>query len=267
MAEVSMGDTNRTIIGIFVALVVIIVVAFGWWYLSRDRNEEPVQTIVEYTPTPVPEPTPTLEERLSSRLSGTTLATSDAVIRELAADISSHPRLAAWLVNEDLIRRFVASVDNIASGISPRSHLEFLRPREGFEVEEQADGALIIEPDTYRRYDLVAEVFASLDTDGTVAVYRELEPLIDDAYAEIGPAGSDFDQRLDAAFDQLLSVPVLEGPAEVEQLIVTYAWADDQLEALSGAQRHFLRMGPENVTVIQGKLEELRTALAAQSGE
>jgi hypothetical protein len=262
-----MGDTNRTIIGIFVALVVIIVVAFGWWYLSRDRIEEPVQTIAEQTPTLVPEPTPTLEERLSSRLSGTTLATSDAVVRELVAEVSSHPKLAVWLVNEDLIRRFVASVDNIASGISPRAHLDFLRPREGFEVEEQSDGALIIEPENYGRYDVVAQVFASLDTEGTVALYRELDPLIDEAYAEIGPAGADFDDRLDAAFNQLLSVPVLEGPAEVEQLIVTYAWADDQLEALSGAQRHFLRMGPDNVALIQGKLEELRSVMAAQPEE
>jgi hypothetical protein len=258
-----MGETNRTIIGIFVALVVIIIVAFGWWYLGRDKVDETVQTVVENTPTPVPEPTPTLEERLSSRLSGTTLATSDAVVRELAAEISSHPKLAAWLVNEDLIRRFVASVDNIASGISPRAHLDFLRPREGFEVEEEADGTLIIEPDSYDRYDLVAQVFASLDTNGTVALYHELEPLIDEAYAEIGPAGADFNDRLDAAFDQLLSVPVLEGPAEVKQLIVTYAWADDQLEALSDAQRHLLRMGPENVTMIQAKLGELRAALAA----
>jgi hypothetical protein len=258
-----MGESNRTIIGIFVALVVIIVVAFGWWYLSREKVDETVQTVVESTPTPVTEPTPTLDERLSSRLSGTTLATSDAVVRELAAGISSHPKLAAWLVHEDLIRRFVASVDNIASGVSPRAHLEFLRPREGFEVEEQPDGTLIIEPEAYSRYDLVAQVFSSLDTDGTVALYRELKPLIDEAYAEIGPAGADFDDRLDAAFDQLLSVPVVEGPPEVKQLIVTYAWADDRLEALSDAQRHFLRMGPENVRMIQAKLGELRAALAA----
>jgi hypothetical protein len=215
----------------------------------------------------VPEPTPTLEERLSSRLSGTTLATSDAVVRELAAEISSHPKLAAWLVNEDLIRRFVASVDNIASGVSPQAHLDFLRPKEGFEVDERRNGVLVIEPDSYGRYDLVAQVFASLDTEGTVALYRELEPLIDEAYAEIGPAGADFDDRLNRAFDLLLAVPVLEGDAEVEQLIVTYAWADDELESLAAAQRHFLRMGPDNVSLIQGKLGEFRAALTASAGE
>ena len=259
-----MGEDNRTIIGIFVALVVIIAAVFGWWYLNRDGVEETKETAVAATPTAVPEPTPTLEERLSSRLSGTTLSTSDGVVRDLAAEISSHPSLAAWLVNEDLVRRFVASVDNIAAGISPQAHLDFLRPKEGFEVDEQRNGVLVIEPDSYARYDLVSLVFSSLDTEGTVALFRELEPLIDDAYAEIGPANADFDDRLDAAYDQLLAVPVLEGQAEVEQLILTYAWADDELETLSGVQRHFLRMGPDNVSSIQGKLGELRAALAAE---
>jgi hypothetical protein len=186
------------------------------------------------------------------------------VVRELVSEISSHPKLAAWLVNEDLVRRFVASVDNIASGVSPRAHLDFLRPKEGFEVDQRRNGVLVIETDSYGRYDLVAQVFTSLDTEGTVALYRELKPLVDEAYAEIGPADAKFDDRLDRAFDRLLAVPVLEGPAEVEQLIVTYVWADDELEALSGAQRHFLRMGPENVSLIQAKLGELRAALADQ---
>jgi len=262
-----MAAENRMIIGIFVALVVILAAVFGWWYLGRDSVDETQQTVVAATPTPVPEPTPTLEERLSNRLSGTTLATSDIVVRELVSEISSNPKLAAWLVNEDLVRRFVASVDNIASGVSPQAHLDFLRPKEGFEVDQRRNGVLVIEADSYGRYDVVAQVFASLDTEGTVALYRELEPLIDEAYAEIGPANANFSDRLDRAFDLLLAVPVLEEPAQVEQLVVTYAWADDKLEALSGAQRHFLRMGPENVSLVQDKLGELRAALAAPAGE
>jgi hypothetical protein len=262
-----MAEQNRTIIGIFVVLVVILLGALGWWLLGRDAGDETVETMIEVTPTPVPEPTPTLEERLSGRLSGTTLATSDAVVRELVEEISSNPKLAAWLVNEDLIRRFVASIDNIASGVSPQSHLEFLRPRQSFDVDERSGGRLVIEPETYARYDVVAQVFASIDTEGAVTLYRELEPLIDDAYAEIGPANADFDDRLDRAFDLLLAAPVLDESAQVEQLVVTYAWADDEIEALSAAQRHLLRMGPDNVALIQGKLRELRAALAAPTPE
>ena len=257
-----MSDSNRTIIGIFIALVVIVAAAVGWWLLTRDDSPPP-EVIEEPTPAPVPTPTPSLEERLSARLSGTTLSGSDVVVRELAAGLSSNPKLAAWLVNEDLIRRFTASVDNVASGMSPLAHLDFLRPKAAFEVDEKSGGVFVVEPSSYRRYNLAAQVFASLDTKGSVALYRELKPLIDEAYAEIGPSNRRFDGRLEAAFDQLLAVPVLEGPARLNQLVVTYAWADDELEGLSSAQRHLLRMGPDNVSLIQGKLSELRAALAA----
>lgn len=258
-----MAESNRTIIGIFVALLVIVLAAFGWWWFGRDDGGEVVETAAVWTPAPEPTPTPSLEERLSSRLAGTTLSTSDAVVRELAAALSSNPKLVAWLANDDLIRRFTASVDNVAAGVSPKAHFAFLRPKEGFEVDQKSGGILVIEESSYERYDLPALVFASLDTDGTAALYRELKPLIDEAYLEIGPPNRAFDDRLQAAFDQLLAVPVLEGPAEVDQLVVTYSWSDEELEALSGAQRHLLRMGPENVSRIQDKLGQLRAALAA----
>jgi len=261
-----MSESNRTIIGIFVALVVIVAAAVGWWLLTRDDSQPP-EVVVEPTPAPVPTPTPSLEERLSSRLSGTTLGGSDAVVRELVAGLSSNPKLAAWIVNEDLVRRFAASVDNIASGISPLAHLEFLRPKAGFEVDKKSSGGFVIEPSSYRRYNLPAQVFASLDAAGSVALYRELKPLIDEAYGEISPPNRRFDDRLDAAFDQLLAVPVLKGPARVDQLVLTYAWTDDELEGLSAAQRHLLRMGPDNVSLIQGKLGELRAALAGPAQE
>ena len=261
-----MAESNRNMIGIFIALLVIVIVAVVWW-LRPGGGGKPVETVAVVTPAPEPTPTPGLEDRLSLRLSGTTLSTSDAVVRELAAGLSANPKLAAWLVNEDLVRRFVTSVDNIASGVSPQAQLEFLRPAEGFEVVVKGSDVFVVDPSSYDRYDLPARVFASFDTVGTVALYRELKPLIDEAYAEIGPRGRSFDDRLDAAFDQLLAVPVLEGPVRVNQLVVTYAWADEELEQLSSAQRHLLRMGPENVSLVQGKLEELRAALAAPAPE
>jgi hypothetical protein len=258
-----MAENNRTIIGIFVALLIVVIAAFAWWWMGRGSGDQEMQAVVPATPTPAPVPTPSLEERLSAQLSGTTLNTSDAVVRELAAALSANPKLAAWLVNEDLIRRFTAAVDNIAAGKSPASQLEFLRPKQGFKVKKASDGTFVIDPASYQRYDVVAAVVGSLDTAGTVALYRELKPLIDDAYAEISPPGKKFDDRLQAAFDQLLAVPVLDEPQEVKQLVVTYAWSDEEIEGLSAAQRQFLRMGPENVSTIQAKLGEIRAALAA----
>jgi len=258
-----MAESNRTITGIFIALLVIVIVAVIWW-LRPGGGGTPVETVAMATPVPEPTPTPGLEDRLSLRLAGTTLGTSDAVVRELAAGLSANPKLAAWLINEDLVRRYVASIDNIASGVSPKTQLEFLRPADEFEVDVKGGDVFVVDPSSYHRYDLPAQVFASLDTAGTVALYHELKPLVDEAYAEIGPRGRSFDDRLDAAFDQLLAVPVLTGPARVNERVVTYAWADEELEGLSSAQRHLLRMGPKNVSLIQGKLRELKAALAAE---
>jgi hypothetical protein len=42
---------------------------------------------------------------------------------------------------------------------------------------------------------------------------------------------------------------------------VSYAIADETLEALSQAQKQLLRMGPKNVREIQGKIRELAAAL------
>lgn len=46
---------------------------------------------------------------------------------------------------------------------------------------------------------------------------------------------------------------------EVERRTTTYAFAADEHERLSGAQRQLLRMGRENATAVQAKLREIRS--------
>jgi hypothetical protein len=253
-------DANRIAVGVVAFLLAMMLLVWLVFMLPNWGKGEPeTGTMAVSEPAPKPEPTPTLQERLSERLQGTTLSTSDAVIRELTEQLSSRPELASWLVNEDLVRRFVASVENVAEGSSPRQHLEFMAPSRPFEVQERGD-RLIVAPASYDRYDQVAAVIDSLDPEGTVALYRELKPLIDDAFAEIAPPGATFDDRLDEALDELLAVPVLSGDVEVEQKVVTYTYADPRLEGMTAAQRQLLRMGPANVAKIQAKIRELRAA-------
>jgi hypothetical protein len=255
--------TSTTYRNVGIAFAALIVLVGGGFWLSRlvwqdattgDQQPPPLPTT-----TPAP-PTPTLQQRLSERLQGVTLRTSDAVVRELVGELSSHPTLASWLVNDDLVRRFVATTRNVAEGKSPRSHLEFMVPDEPFQVSERA-GGVYIDPATYRRYDLATEVFTSLDVPGTVRLYRELEPLIDEAYREIAPPGASFATTLDTAIDELLAVPVVEGAVEVAPKVLTYTYAEPRLERLSPAQRLLLRTGPDNVRRIQATLRELQVAL------
>jgi len=258
-----MSSSTKTIVAVFVALVLVVAVVYITWI--RPGLEEDVVEIVEVaTPAPELTPTPTLSERLSERLKGTTLRTSDLVVRELVSELSANPKLAAWLANEDLVRRFVAAVDNIGNGISPTTQLGFMRPADTFEVVEKGD-EITIDPQSFARYDLVTQVFVSLDTDGAVALYRELEPLIDDAYGEISPPGSRFSDRLDAAIEHLLEVTPPSGDPQLKRKVVTYVYADESLESLSGAQRQLLRMGPDNVLLIKAKLRDLKAGLQVDS--
>jgi hypothetical protein len=254
-----MSSSTKTYLAVFVVLVLIVASVY-WIWLRPGSSETGEEGTGVPSPTPAPEPTPTLAERLSERLAGTTLKTSDVVVRELISELSANPSLAVWLANEDLIRRFVAAVDNTANGISPTTQLEFMRPEGAFEVIEKGD-RVFIDPDSYARYDLATQVFVSLDNEGTVALYRELEPLIDDAYGEISPPGSRFSDRLDAAIDHLLEVSLPSSEPEIRRKVLTYVYTDESLEALSGAQRQLLRMGPDNVLLIKAKLRELKAAL------
>jgi hypothetical protein len=255
-----MSSTSKINAAVFAVLVLAAAAVYFFWLRPGALDESAEQVVVDPTPVLEPSPTPTLAERLSERLAGTTLRNSDSVVRELVGELSSHPKLMAWLANEDLVRTFVAAVDNVANGISPTSQLGFMRPTGDFKVVEK-EGAIFIDPSSYDRYDLATQVFVSLDTDGTAALYRELEPLIDEAYREISPPGSRFSVRLDAAFDHLLETSPLSGDPRVERKVVTYVYADQALERLSGVQRQLLRMGPDNVLLIKAKLRDLKAAI------
>ena len=184
---------------------------------------------------------------------------SDPFVRELVTQLSSHPQIARWLVTDDLIRRFAAAVANVSLGDSPSPHLGFLAPSEGFAVSE-GEGGVYVAPRSYARYDLFADAFASLDEAGIASLYATLRPLIGGAYRDLG-YDDDFADALALAVERLLEVPALEGRVPVSRLVVTYEYGDPELEGLDAAQRHFLRMGPRNVRMVQDKLRKLAPAL------
>ncbi len=185
---------------------------------------------------------------------------SDELVRELAKELSSHPQLAMWMMSKDLIRKFVAAVDNIAQGHSPRPQIDFFKPEGDFEVIEES-GEYFLDPETYKRYDMVGDVFSSLDTKGCVTLYKKLTPALQEAYQELGYPDAKFDDTLRKAINVLLKVPVVDKNIQVEKKVITYMLVDPELENLSSAQKHLLRMGPDNVRSIQAKLREMSQAL------
>ncbi|OJH37863.1 hypothetical protein BON30_27220 [Cystobacter ferrugineus] len=240
------------------AVVALAIVGYSWWkgrqapaVAPPPPPAAPVDTAPDASIDDVPPPLPPLAE-------------SDARVRELVGLLSSLPELQKWLSStEDLVRRFSSAVSNIAEGQSPRSSLSFMAPVGDFQVIRR-ERRLFIAPESFARYDGVTRVLTSLDTSTSAITYKALRPLIQGAYLEISRPGQRFDQTLSNAIQHMLDTPVPEGDVEVVDAPggVNFNYASEELEGLSAAQKHLVRMGPTNARAIQAKLRELRDALA-----
>ncbi|NPC82649.1 DUF3014 domain-containing protein, partial [Pyxidicoccus fallax] len=191
-------------------------------------------------------------------------AETDALLRERLAGASTAPEFAAWLREQDLLRRFVAVVANVASGDSPRAVVGFLAPSGGFQARKKA-GKEFIDRKSYARYDAIGRGVGSLNADVLVSTYQEVRGLAERLHRESAPPGSTFDATLQRAFEQVLAVPVLDGDVEVVAKGAMYVYADPAHEGLTAAQKHLLRMGPTNLRLIQGKVREVSQRLNARA--
>jgi hypothetical protein len=192
---------------------------------------------------------------------------SDALVRELVKQVSSHPRILAWLATDGLIRNFTGALTNVADGHTPARALQSLRPAPGFRVLERG-GDLFVDPRSYERYDALAAAVASIDPAGASRLYATLKPRIDEAYGDLGGGGVPLDRTLERAIVRLLQTPVVDDPGRmrVEPRGIGYGFADPELEGLSGAQKQLLRMGPRNVRIVQASLREIALALGIPEG-
>lgn len=184
---------------------------------------------------------------------------SDALVRELVAQLSSHPRIAAWLTTDGLIRNAVVVVENISTGRSPSNFLRVLRPAGQFRVMERGE-ELVIDPASYERYTTIADAVQSVDVQGAARLYTTLKPRLEEAYRELGHE-EPFDRAFERAIAALLATPVLADGLPVMSKGALYVYEDPRLERLTAAQKQFARMGPENVRMVQARLRELAIEL------
>jgi hypothetical protein len=242
------------------AIVLILAVAAAAYYFliykKTDRGKgtsEVPAAAVQDKELPLPAPSDVSSPPVE-------LDKSDDLVRQLATEISSHPRIAQWLQSRDLIRRFVAAVDNIANGLSPRAHIDFFDPPGEF-VTKKRGNLYVADPNGYSRYHTVADVFVSLEAKQCASLFRALKPLCQEAYRDLGYPDQDFEQTILRALVELLETPVVEGDIILEKAVLNYVMLDPELESLSDAQKHLLRMGPENVGAIQTKMREIAAGL------
>ncbi|GMU06211.1 DUF3014 domain-containing protein [Corallococcus caeni] len=80
-----------------------------------------------------------------------------------------------------------------------------------------------------------------------------------------GPSARDLLKGLSSDADLARWLP--KAPVELTPKGALYVYADPSLEALGAAEKHLLRMGPENMRKLQAKLTELAAALGLPSAE
>lgn len=188
------------------------------------------------------------------------LADSDEFVRELVRKLSAHPRVAAWLATDGLVRNFTVVVSNVAEGKTPARHLALLRLSSPFRVVERG-ADVYLDPQSYERYTALADAAASIDPAGAARLYSTLKPRIEEAHRELGSPDRPFDRTLEEAIVLLLETPVVDDPVRVEPRGIGYGFADPQLEALTDAEKQLLRAGSRNVRVFQGVLRQVALAL------
>jgi hypothetical protein len=176
---------------------------------------------------------------------------SDALMREMVTGLIDSRVFDAVFNPAQLIRRIVATVDNLPRKTAPVRVMP-LRPVPGQFTTGAANTA---------RYMPYVRVLDSVDARSLVRRYVASYPLFQSAYAELGYPDLYFNDRLVEAIDDLLAAPELPGPADLVQPKVLYEFADSGLEGRSAGQKIMMRMGAGNAAKVKAKLREIRREL------
>jgi hypothetical protein len=258
------GDAHRAgeppdgsrgpIIWILAAVAAVALVA-ALWFVFRPRPQPPPETTT--SPQPVGETTQEVEAKPLENLPS--LDGSDLLVRSLVKGLSSRPEFVTWLANDNVVRNIVGIVENIASGVSPKSFLGDFSPKDPFGGTGRGT-TFTTDPRSFERYNTAADAFASLDSPGVARAYQQLSPLCESAYRELGVPGT-FREALERAVGRMLATPDVPANAPLLWNYATYQYKDEQIESLSAAQKQLLRMGPRNVKIVKDKLQELAIAM------
>ncbi|GGW51238.1 DUF3014 domain-containing protein [Alishewanella tabrizica] len=278
------SGTGQSVYYAGLAGVVIIIIGALWLLFSGgDDNTETVALPPVILPTPdvTPDPAPTLSEpepaiipTESPVVAQVQLEPAEPVIPEpvlpplpalddsdamLAADffaLNWKPGLAGLFNREEMIRHFVVTIDNLAQGQLVAGHNVLTAPASGYQVENIAQDRYKVSPNNATRYEPYIQLLESVPVRQLLALKQRYQPLLDEAFAELGYPDLTFDQRLRQAIAVLLATPRLDADVELTRPTVFYTYADEQLEALPEAQKQVLRLSPAQ----QQRLKALLTA-------
>jgi hypothetical protein len=255
------------IVGGAVALIAAI---WFFWPVTPPAPASSAPAVAEVAPAPAPgvaEPViehPVEAVRSPAAAPPMTLAESDSALASALAHLLGDERLRQWFYADAMVRRFVATVDNV-----PRQTVALkvrsMQPVQGrFETVREGD-MVTIAAGNAARYTPYVQALERVDAKQLAGVYLRFYPLFQQAFEELGYPKAYFNDRLVQAIDHLLATPEIAGQLELKQPKVLYEFADPNLEALSAGQKALLRMGPDNARRVKARLRALRSEITARA--
>jgi hypothetical protein len=261
--------------------VVVLVAAAGGWYWWQGRSPAGVATVPEVTSPrvadatpPAPPPAASEPPRIRHPIEAASAPQLPATLdpQALLIELFGRKAVLSAFQLDDFPRRFVATVDNLATTRAP-SRLWPVTPMSGrFSVDQRA-GAQVIGVDNAQRYASFIALVDNVDPRRAAQVYRQLYPQFQQAYVELGYPNRYFNDRLVEVIDLLLATPDVElppqvhlpainGPVRPERPWVLYEFDDPSLASLAAGQKMMLRLGPANQRRLKARLAEFRRLVA-----
>jgi len=275
-----------------IGLIIVLLGVVAWYFFSVQKAPEaepqPAQpVIIEPTP-PAPEPEPESRglpapeaavvepepESLTEAEPLPPLNESDGLVLQSLSAMLGEASVMQFVLDEELISRFVASMDALTSRQVPGQIMAVRGLGGEFKVsaDEQPEKLIlnaegdpipqfILSPHNYQRYAGQVEMFEAADTEELLALYQNLAPLLRQAWAELGYPEESIEERLVEVIDSLLATPDVQAPVRLIKPEAFYLFADPALESLPAGQKVLLRMGPVNAGRVKAKLSEIRRIL------
>src|SRR3954447_4931583 len=262
-----------------VTAVLILAAAVGGfvWWKKQQALPPPPSPVAPPLPPPAPPPPPTpppppgIQNPIAASPRGLpSLDESDGFLKNALVRVLGKKGVLSFLYPDGFVRHFVATVDNLGREVAPVRLWPVQQiPRE-FQVEGPP-GATVVSAANAQRYVPFVRFAEAADTRKVVAVYKQVYPLLQQAYEELGYPGKYFNDRVIEVIDELLATPEIAGPIKVKLVRVQggsrspppiYQYEDPTLESRSAGQKILMRIGRDNAVRLKAKLAEARRLIA-----
>lgn len=256
------------------AIAVVILAAGGWYLLKPEPAPvvapEPAATLPAVT-TPVTEPADVLsaaqepEDHISAQAADAgidstalpaeqevaateplpALDDSDSLVKQKLLALPWKAGLSSLFVSEEMIRRFVVQIDNIAQGRLVPEQALFQGLTQDFKAKKNGQ-QYQLDIANYQRYQRYLDLLESAPQAEVVALFNQLYPLMQQAYLELGYPEAQFRDRVQQALKLLLAAPEIADGPMLTLDSVQYTFADGEIEQLSMAHKQMVRLGLKN---------------------